>query len=325
MTMPQNWSDEDKNEMLNSLFKGNNKKFKRCLEPTMTCQNTAINSHSVQNSKILDNLVVKNHVSAFNRTMDKEKGPQIDYGLVGRNSATTFTGLCEAHDNSIFSPIEDNEINLKDERHLFLLSYRAIYRELHATMEGAIKIQSAYIKRVELGIDPEGIPSEVGMVATRSMYTSWITYRYKTEFDSAYISKDYNPICHDTFILELDQPTIAVCSLFSIANHSVDNDQLRIALNVLPITKKQTYVVLSYREKDVAHARSVLDRVINSEGMHQKYELSRFILNNCENFVMSPLYVDSWTEKKKETIKTYYIETILNSNLDYESPDLYLF
>lgn len=323
--MPPNWSDDIKKEMLDSLFKTNSKEFNRCLEPTLTCRNKAIHAHSVQNSRILDNIVMNDHVSAFKRKIDKDKGPQIDYGLVGRNSATTFTGLCETHDNSIFSPIEDNVVNLKDEFHLFLLSYRVVYRELHATMEGAMKIQSGYIKRVELGLDPESEPSEVGMAATRSMYTAWITHKYKREFDIAYISKTYNSICHDTFIFELDNPTIAVSSLFSIENHSVDNDQLRVALNVLPITKKQTYVVLSYREKDAAHARSVLDRVINSRGMYQKYELSRFILNHCENFVMSPLYVNLWSDKKKEIIKQYYIKTILSSDLDYESPDLYLF
>lgn len=325
MIMPSDWSDEIKKEMLDSLFKTNNKEFNRCLEPTLKCQNKAINAHSVQNSKVLDNLVVKNHVCAFKHKIDKDKGPQIDYGLVGRNSATTFTGLCKFHDNSIFSPIEDIEIDIENEYHLFLLSYRAVYRELHATMEGAMRMQTAYIKRVELGIDPEGEPSDFGMEATRRMYTSSITHRYKAEFDIAYISKGYSSICHDTFIFETDEPTIAVCSLFSVANYSVDNDQLRIALNVLPITKNHTYVVFSYREKDAANARSVLDRIINSGGTHQKYELSRLILNNCENFVMSPHYVNSWSEKKKETIRAYYIGTILNSDLEFESPDLYLF
>src|SRR6185437_14158881 len=45
------------------------------------------------------------------------------------------------------------------------LAYRAISRELHATMETAAKIQSLYRERVRLGMDSEHEPSHAGMEA----------------------------------------------------------------------------------------------------------------------------------------------------------------
>lgn len=323
--MTQEWTDDTKKEMLASFFKTQKKDYNRCLEPLLKCDQKAIRAHSVQNSRILDNLVVNDHVSAFTRRIDNEIGPVIDYGLVGRNSATTFTGLCGTHDHDIFFSIDNEEISLENNLHLFLLAYRAIFRGLYATIDSAVKIQSGYLKRVEQGLEPKGGLSDIGKIATEKMMISWLTYRYKTNFDLAYIQKIYDDIHHDTFIFDLEKPTIAVCSLFSVDDQLVDGDYLRIALNVLPVSTDKTYVVLSYREKDANHARASLDRVINSTGMPQKYELSRLILNHCENFVISPLYLDSWSEKKKETIKDYFIKTIFEGDLEYESPELYLF
>lgn len=323
--MTQEWTDDIKKEMLDSFFKTNKDNLNRCLEPTLKCDQKAIRAHSVQNSRILDNLVADDHVSTLTHRIDKDSGPVIDFGLVGRNSATTFTGLCGKHDHDIFYEIDNEEINLEKNLHLFLLAYRAVFREYYAIIDGAIKIQSGYLKRVELGVDPEDVPSDAGMFATEKMFTAWLTYRYKTDFDLAYINKTYDDIHHDTFSFDLDNPTIAVCSLFSVDNHYIDDDYLRVTLNVLPVTKNKTYIVLSYREKDADHARAALDRVINSTGVHQKYELSRLVLNHCENFVISPSYLDTWSEKKKETIKDYFIKTIFKGDLEYESPELYLF
>lgn len=322
--MIQEWTDDIKKEMLASFFKTQCKDYNRCLEPLLKCNQKAIRAHSVQNSRILDNLVDNDHVNAFTRRIDKDTGPVIDYGLVGRNSATTFTGLCGTHDRDIFSPIDNEEINLENKLHLFLLAYRAVFRGLHAIMDGAMKIQTGYLKRIELGLEPKDELSDIGKIATERLMISWLTYRYKTDFDLAYIEKTYDDIHHDTFIFALEKPTIAVCSLFSIDNHLIDGDYLRVVLNVLPVTRDKTYVILSYRKKDSDHARTALDRVINSTGLHQRYEISRFILNNCENFVISPQYLDSWSDKKKETIRDYFIKTIFEGDMEYESPELYL-
>jgi hypothetical protein len=323
--MIQEWNDEIRKKLLSSLFETNKFQYKRCLEPTHECKRKAIRAHSIQNSRILDNMVVNDHVTAFTRRIDREKGPIIDYGSVGRNQATTFTGLCSEHDNEFFSAIDDESISLSSEKQLFLLAYRAVYRGYHATLEAASKIQSAYQELINMGLEPKDELSEKGVFATQRLIIAWLNYRYKTDFDIAYFEKSYASIHHDSFVYEMDNPTIAVCALFSVDQQMIDGDYLRIALNVLPVTKKQTYVILSYREKDSTHARVALDRVLNADRDHQKYELSRFILNNCENFVLCPIYFNSWSDKKKATIREYYIKTILEGDLNYESPDLYLF
>ena len=123
-------------KMLAYAFDADKWKFKKCLEPYMQCNGSIIRAHTVQNSKVLDLLVRDGHVVSFKHWYEKDRGPIIDYGLVGRKEATTFTGLCDEHDNEVFRPIDTNDINAENQQHLFLLAYRAVLRELHATMEG---------------------------------------------------------------------------------------------------------------------------------------------------------------------------------------------
>lgn len=323
--MTHEWSDEVKKEMWAQMFKTNKAQYNRCLEPTNRCEQKAIRAHSIQNSRILDNMVANNHVTAFARRIDKDNGPIIDYGSVGRNQATTFTGLCAEHDNEIFSAIDDEEIDLNKIEHLFLLAYRAVYRQYHAAVEAGAKIQSAYQKRIEMGLEPEDELSEIGKIATHKLLMAWMSYRYKVDYDLAYLNGSYDSIHHDSFSYDVYYPTIAACALFAVDNQVKDGEHLRVAINILPVTKKKTVVILSYREKDSSHARMALDRVINSEGHHQQYEISRLLLNNCENFVICPTYFDSWSDNKKSAIRDYYIKTIFKGDLNYESPDIFLF
>jgi|LGVF01.1.fsa_nt_gb hypothetical protein len=108
-------------------------------------------------------------------------------------------------------------------------------------------------------------------------------------------------------------------------DYILKDDGLRVVLNVIPLSKNQTFIIFSYRDQEADIARTTLDRILNATGMHQLYEISRLILNNCENFVLSPKYVKTWEASKKETIRNYYISTILKGDMEFQSPDLYLF
>jgi hypothetical protein len=140
-----------------------NTPFNRCLHGL--CQEPAIRAHSIQNSRVLDLIAADGHVVTPIMTAAIDTGPRIDFKRVGRNHASTFTGLCATHDHEIFRPIEVSEIDPGKREHLFLLAYRAAYRELHSTMEGAFRLQHSYLERVERGLDPKDEPCEAGIGA----------------------------------------------------------------------------------------------------------------------------------------------------------------
>jgi hypothetical protein len=316
---------QSQREAFASFLKRAKAQYLRCLEPSLKCTGRPIRAHSVQNSRLLDLLAKNGHVIGLMTAFSPNEAPRIEFGPIGRNQATTFTGICSHHDNQIFAAIEKNELNFTDPEQLFLFAYRAAYRELHATMAAAAKLQSSYLERVEQGLDPEHSPSEAGLFATERMMISWITFKYKSLLDKAHAENNFKFLNHSLIILDVDQACLAACALFSVDRIQVRDDVLRIHLNILPIEKTKTVVLFSYLRSDTSYAHSFLDRILTSQGSYQRYELSRLILECCENFVLSPDYFDMWTDEKKMVVQKYFTSTLFDSDINFEHPDLYLF
>ncbi len=103
------------------------------------------------------------------------------------------------------------------------------------------------------------------------------------------------------------------------------DDWVRVTLNVFPISETESAVIFSYIPEDEALALTSLAAVLNSDGACQRYLLSKLILNNCENFVISPTYYDRWNPEKRAHIVEYFTNTLFTGNLEAENKDLYLF
>jgi hypothetical protein len=193
-------------------------------------------------------------------------------------------------------------------------------------MEGAVKVQSAYKKRVALGLSPGDRPSEDGLLAVERMMASWATFRYRVvHYDKAFLARAFESLTHDVFTFKPQVPTLAACTLFSLDKERVQDDIVRVALNILPRNDNETVVVFSYTRRDAPLARSALSRALNSDGEYQKYEISKMLLNYCENFVISPAYFENWTERKRAVVRDYYTRTVFTKDLEFEDSDLTLF
>jgi len=157
------------------------------------------------------------------------------------------------------------------------------------------------------------------------MILAYETYMYKTAFDESYLCSDFARVLHDVIDIPTPQPTVAACALFSVHGIERNGDWVRACLNILPLSTTKSVAVFSYLAEDAPLARQVLGRILLSQGEHQKYELSRRLLNSCENFVLAPAYFDTWTPRKKDVVREYFVRTILQEDLAYEDPDLFLF
>lgn len=291
----------------------------------MNCHNSVVQAHSVQNSQILDLPVRDGHVKALTKRIDKNTGPAIDFNDVGRNQATTFGGFCASHDSEIFKAIDTKSFQADDPEHLFLTSYRAVARELHALMEAAVRIQASYEDRIKLGFDTGNEPEPAGMLALEYMVKSHSTHHYKCSFDKALIAKRYGDVLHDVIYIGHQRANVAVCSLFSIDHQTRNGDYVRIALNVLPQSSELSVVVFGYLPEDGELVRPFLHPTLTAEKHYQKYLLSKLILNNCENFVVSPASYDDWPQEKRNAIRDYFVSTLLQGNLEVENEHFCLF
>lgn len=294
----------------------------------MSCGKPPIRAHSIQNARVIDLIAAKNHVISFRPryTLD---GFLIDFKSIGRNEASTFTGLCATHDAELFRPLDTRAFDLGDREQLFLLADRSVTRELHAVMEGAARIQAAYQSRVERGVDPKGEPSAAGMQAVQQFMVAHMTWLYRADhFDRALLAQRYDDIEHDVILLDRQKPSIAVSAMFSL-DELVKNgeDVVRVSLNVVPLSYDQTAVVFSYTSEDRPSAQAALSRVLTSAGAYQRYELSREIVGRVENFLIAPAHFATWSEKKVKIIKEAFVATIMSRGLSAmkDHPDLMLF
>jgi hypothetical protein len=268
----------------------------------------------------------KNKVVMMRSRVDK-RGPHVELELVGRNQASTFTGLCSRHDAEIFRPIDTEDFNPRSQQHLFLIAYRSVYREFHAIMEGTVRVQSLFVKAVEDGKVSAHEPSPVMLTATEGLLRSYSFYRYKTAyFDIPYVRADFDTVEHDIVIFEGQEPTIAASTFNSLEPIITPGGFVGIIINVIPLPDRRMVVVFSYAASEASKARTHLDRILAVTGERQKYELSKHLLAVTENFALNPRFVASWTKARREAVIAAFQRTINVANPDVgENPNFLLF
>ena len=101
---------------------------KLCLASNLgPCQGKIIRAHSIQKAAFKE-FADNGHFYILD-PLDALKGETAPK-FIGVSDATTFTGLCEFHDQSIFSPIE-NEPFTGNHQQLFLHHYRAVAQSIY--------------------------------------------------------------------------------------------------------------------------------------------------------------------------------------------------
>ncbi|QIZ73360.1 hypothetical protein [Oxynema aestuarii] len=319
---------EDKkvmNELKNDIYTQISSKYNKCLWPKSDCTNDCIKAHSIQNSQILDQLASNNHVVMPVARLNLDTGPEIEFKKVGRNKATTFTGLCSEHDRQLFRPIDVNKFDSSNEEQKFLIAYRSVLRELHTRIKAAIDLQTTYQKSVKLGkCDPNN--RDISLFVTCRIVNAIDFCLYKKMYDNIYNSNSFTEVQHDYICIEKSCP-LAVSSLFNPINSSAQNKRPEpkfIVLNVFP-HNKNTIVLLSYLSHHQKELSSYANEIINANGDDRLYLLSKTILRYCENFVISPEQFESFSPPKVDAIKKFYGETAKRSDYDDDNENLMLF
>jgi hypothetical protein len=91
---------------------------KHCLAPDpmkVNCSGSIIRAHTVPKSGSLRQIARDGHVYSFIPSLEnliKYQG-RLHPELVGINKASTFTGFCSEHDNTIFSKVEKDRCYLE--------------------------------------------------------------------------------------------------------------------------------------------------------------------------------------------------------------------
>jgi len=279
------------------------KKYEKCLHVGFDCDGKPIRAHSIQNGKVLDLLQRENHVIVPVQRLDQDTGPVTDMKLVGRNEASTFTGLCANHDRELFRTADTEPLDVGNAKQLNELAYRAVMRELHACVEGAYRIDLLHRENVRNGLVDEHAPNP----AMPFWEKGWRVIRYRgTHFDKPAAAGRSPSLIHRIVELNDQEPTLAAGALFSV-DHDATGDIVGPAMTVVPVDAKRTVAVVSYPKKQkAAIERQLADLFAADQPTQKRTELSRIVIERMENFVLSPDFYDGLAANKKKRILEAY-------------------
>ncbi len=315
-----------------AIFKSYTLKTTKCLSPEGTCTEEVIDSHSIQDKRILEQLAKDYHViqiqfdkSCISKsTFENPVPPACTYESISVHKATVFNGLCLKDDTAIFLPIDTQELNMDNPEHVFLLTYRSVLKELVTRNRAAAMSYSVYIAKVNTGEISEYLPTEE-MILSMTLYKQAYDFsKYKKQLDSNYLSKAYDNIAWRYLILD-NAPTFATASIFRPVEIEYNQaDSALICVNIFPYNN-QVYVLFSCRTMHESVMNAYTDHIFSASGECQKYLISKLVLRYCENTVISPDYFNSWSDSKKNTISEFFHCTVNSQHIEYDSPALYLF
>ncbi len=295
-----------------------NEPYNRCLAPGDSCENKAIRAHSVQNASILERLQFNGHVIAPKLNLSFAEGPRVSFEKIGRNQATIFHGLCTDHDSQIFRPIEVNDLELSNPQHLFLLSYRAVLKEAHATIKSAHDTQTGYLAGIEAGLFPENACAP-GKHAVEHMSLAYMTHEYKTRYDEVYVSQEWDLVKHYKRDLGVP-PGVALNAMISMGRYSHETDSAAYAtLNVFPVADTTILVVSFLNEHSRYFTRSI-KKFLQSGPILRT--LSYLILKKCSNFVLSPKLFNNFSDDQKKECLMHFERNIGDNTFEPKRPKL---
>lgn len=284
---------------------------KECFHKDEKCLGSIISAHSIQNNKILKKISENGEVLCFSRSGDYD-GTKRLLSKTGRKKATTFTGFCQYHDNTIFSSIENRDYQQKDTEQEFLFAYRALAQEYHAkktakkTLESAIE-QSSNKSRADL--------LETDLIGTNKGLEELETYKGK--LNEALDNKNFDIL--ETLIIKLHgEYKIAVSSFFAVENDfngdtinsmsDFSKELKAFCLTIFPQSGK-TYVLFSYLKKHKKTLGSVLTQIQKNRSVDDiKKVISNIIVVHTENFVISPSTWDKIPEQEQSIFYKVYFE-----------------
>lgn len=281
----------------------------RCLYPVEpSCSTRPCKAHSIQNGAVLGSLAEDGHVVAVSFAPGGTE-PRAVFGRAGRNVATTFTGLCARHDAELFAPIDRKPLDLRDREQMFLLAYRSVLRDAHASRISAEKTRRALEERRRLGLPELGPPPEgaVDPVA-HALEVAESVAEEKASFDHAYLSGSFGAVEHEVARTPPSPPGLAVSNLVCLGDSAFTGKALHAALNVFPHEGRHV-TVLSFRRPARQAAQGLGFALKRTIGEKRHLAVSCVVLKNCENMVLRPSLFRSYGREQKRVLSTYFRET----------------
>jgi hypothetical protein len=104
-----------------------------------------------------------------------------------------------------------------------------------------------------------------------------------------------------------------------------DEELVGTAINILPVSETETVTIFAYANRDRGAVHATLNRILESCGDLQKYELSKLVLNRISNVLISPRHFETWKLSKVKKITQGFMQTVRTERDVDDDQELMLF
>lgn len=284
--------------------KSNRRRYK-CIYPE--CNIDSIKSHSQQKRGQLSAIAENSMVYAMQRNMyqhfitdNKELLTKQPIG-----DASRYKGYCNTHDTSIFSPIENGNIDITNPEHNFLLLLRSVSYE-YANKRDMYDRKKDILSHIGHLFSPERIMNYEASALGIKVFLEMDVPHYLAILFDIYESKDWSRIQYNSF--EIDK-NIGVSSTTCFSpfreKHSewmsknLDKPQPFVSFNVIPENDRTSisFVWLSEIEQFCEEFSNINFKQVNISNI-----INTYILCESEDICVRPTLWESLSTADRELI-----------------------
>jgi hypothetical protein len=287
----------------------------KCCSPNSfknKCSGMIVKAHTVPKSSSLKAIARNGHVLGLKLSLEnvrKHEG-KLKPELIGINKASTFSGFCKIHDNSIFAPIEKQEFSASPE-HCFLLAYRALSKECYAksAMANLSELRKSLDKGKAMGpqmyIQTTAFLMDIGiMAAVRD------NEYHKNIFDSCLENNDYSLVRALIFELDAPPPIMMSGAVSPDFNFHGDNIQDLMELDKIQDIMSLTSffdgckgrIIFSWLENSHQSCKALLESLLNKPEHELTKYIVQYMFSTFENIFIDPAWWDDLQKVTKDKI-----------------------
>jgi hypothetical protein len=293
---------------------------KKCLYPSSPapCTQRVIRAHSISRSIALAKIARAGEVYQIDAnpfSIEKSKG-NVPIKPVNIASATTFTGFCSPHDNSLFKPIDKDELT-PTKQEVLLLHYRALCREFY--VKQPLPETNELLRELDRGRSKEFQAMVQGLVNARGAVINESLRQLeadKAKCDHAISRNDYTTL-RGAYILFRQLPSLA-CSgytqpSFDFAGNTLQDitettkPYLNCSFTLLP-NRSGGIAVFAWLDDADSICRSFVQSLFAVPDDRKSDALTQYTFDSFENFAAQP----DWWEGLSATAQAQLKRRTLN-------------
>ena len=297
------------------------KEFSRrcCMHPQQSsteCSKQIVEAHSVSRSTNLRSIAENGHVMQFipgTPSSIDQNGGVLSAQRIGVNKASVFTGFCHNHDNSTFKLIDQPIVALSDQ-HIFLLSFRAICREMLMKMAAMRFMKFVREMDREKDVSSQKMIQEINHFREQTLKLGLKDLNEaKAKYDEALLSEIFGGI--SWYLIELDHSLDIVCTVGFTPEVDFHGNRLQIlnhpntsadtmTCSIIKTANGSAIVLAWLSETNEACSRFVASLEKISNGLLPT-AIIRMVFEYGENVFFSPSWWNNLDESAKNIIKTH--------------------